>query len=92
MHSDELTFQLSTIKNDSRICLEKHLPNLKEKYSAMQSTFEKIARLEILVTRIKHDVDKVDKQLTQAENSAPSIDQTMQPLRALMKPSFIFVS
>jgi hypothetical protein len=65
---------------------------LKEKYSAMESTFEKIDRLEIMVTRIKHDVDKVEKQLIQAENSAPNIDQTLQPLRALMKPSFIFVS
>jgi hypothetical protein len=42
--------------------------------------------------RIKADMDKVEKQLADAESSLP-MDATLQPLRAFIKPSLnIFVS
>ncbi len=60
-------------------------------FSDLQTTFDKIDRLEIMVTRIKSDMDKVERQLIQAENTLP-VDPTLQPLRAFIKPAFIFVS
>ena len=88
---DEFEHLLEMVESDSQTCLLKHLPDLKEKYSAMQSTFDKIDRLEIMVVRIKSDMDKVDRQLIQAESTLP-VDNTLQPLRAFIKPTFIFVS
>ena len=88
---DEFEHLLEMVESDSETCLLKHLPNLKEKYSAMQPTFDKIDRLEIMVAWIKSDMDKVDRQLVKAESTLPA-DQTLQPLRAFMKPTFMFVS
>ena len=79
------------VENDSQICRIQHLAALKIKYGAVQKTFDKIDRLEIMVARIKADMDKVDRQLVDAEQTV-AVDATLQPLRALMKPSFIFVS
>ena len=52
---------------------------------------EKIDRVEVMVARIKSDMDKVERQLIEAESTVPA-DQTLQPLRAFIKPAFIFVS
>ena len=88
---DEFEHLLEMVENDSQICRIQHLAALKIKYGAVQKTFDKIDRLEIMVARIKADMDKVDRQLVDAEQTV-AVDATLQPLRALMKPSFIFVS
>ena len=88
---DEFEHLLEMVETDSQTCFNQHLPVLKKKYSDLQITFEKIDRLEVMVARIKSDMDKVERQLIEAESTVPA-DQTLQPLRAFIKPAFIFVS
>lgn len=64
---DEFDQLLSMSKNDTGFCLFKQMPAIQEKYHELEDVFKNIDSLKLMVTRIKNDMDKLDKELTEAE-------------------------
>lgn len=83
---DEFEQLLELCQSDANVVLFKHIPGMAEKFGQMQDTFEKIDKLEFMVATIKQDVDKMDKLLADAEDTAAV--QGGQQLRAFVP--FIF--
>ena len=73
-------------QNDTTTILFQRLPTLASKYQQMEKTFEKIDKLEYMVARIKEDMDKLDKQLTEAEATIEG-----GPLKAIMPMIFVSI-
>jgi hypothetical protein len=48
---DEFEHLLEMVNADTEVCLRQHLPVIQRKYVELQSTFDKIDRLEIMVAR-----------------------------------------
>ena len=78
-------------QSDANVCLFKHVPGLQTKFAEMQSVFDKIDRLEYMVSRVKNDMDKIDKQLNEAESTVDSANSAGTALKSIV-PAFIFVS
>lgn len=76
---DEFEQLLILSQSDANVCLFKHVPGLQTKFAEMQSVFEKVDRLEFMVARIKSDMDKVERQLGEAEATV----ETTMPAPAL---------
>jgi len=64
---DEFEQLLSMSKDETGICFFKQMPAIQEKYHEMQDVFRNIDNLKKMVHRIKNDMDKLDKELTDAE-------------------------
>ena len=58
---------LSMSKDDTGHCLFKQMPAIQENYHKMEPVFKNIDNLSLMVSRIKSDMDKLDKKLTEAE-------------------------
>ena len=83
---DEFEQLLVLSQSDANVCLFKHVPGLQTKFGEMQSVFEKIDRLEFMIARVKNDMDKIERQLSEAEST---VDEN-SALKSFVP--FIFVS
>jgi len=75
-------------QSDANVCLFKHVPGLETKFAEMQSVFDKIDRLEFMVARVKNDMDKVERQLSEAEASVESTTAGGTALKSINKIIF----
>jgi len=64
---DEFDQLLSMSKDETGICFFKQMPLIQETYKEMQPVFENIDNLKTMVDRIKADMNKLDKELSDAE-------------------------
>lgn len=64
---DEFDQLLSMSKDETGICFFKQMPLIQETYKEMQPVFENIDNLKTMVDRIKADMNKLDKELCDAE-------------------------
>jgi len=80
---EEFDQLLNMSKDETGVCFFKHMPAIQEKYQEMQPVFENIDNLKAMVDRIKSDMNKLDKELTEAEATVESA-----PIHSLM-PSII---
>jgi len=80
---DEFQQLLSMSKEETGICFFRQLPTIQEKYHELEYVFENIDNLKMMVNRIKSDMDRLDKELTEAE---PTVETA--PLQSLV-PSLI---
>jgi len=80
---EEFDQLLNMSKDETGVCFFKHMPAIQEKYREMQPVFENIDNLKAMVDRIKSDMNKLDKELTEAEATVES-----GPIHSLM-PSII---
>ena len=55
---------LSMSKNDTGFCLFKQMPAIQEKYHELEDVFKNIDNLKVMVSRVKDDMDKLDKELS----------------------------
>merc|ERR1739844_213697 len=76
-------------QRDSSTCLFKQMPQLSQKFEDMERVFDGIDRLERMVTRIKEDMDRVDRQLVEAEATVEGsgVLKNFVPLIFGQKPS-----
>ena len=80
---EEFDQLLNMSKDETGVCFFKQMPAIQEKYQEMQPVFENIDNLKAMVDRIKSDMNKLDKELTEAEATVESA-----PIHSLM-PSII---
>ena len=59
---------LESIRQDSTICVEEHLPAVIEKSRQIQKLYEDIDRIEVVVSTAKKSVDEMDVKVTEAES------------------------
>merc|ERR1712156_592118 len=85
---DEFEQLLILSQSDANVCLFKHVPGLQTKFAEMQSVFEKVDRLEFMVARVKNDMDKVERQLSEAEASVESTTAGGTALKSINKIIF----
>jgi len=64
---DEFDQLLSMSKDETGFCLFKQMPAIQEKFHELEDVFEKIDQLRLMINRIKSDMDKLDKELTETE-------------------------
>ena len=80
---EEFQQLLSMSKEETGICFFRQLPTIQEKYRQLEDVFETIDDLTVMVNRIKSDMNKVDKELIEAEATVET-----PPLQSLV-PSII---
>merc|ERR1719226_80272 len=66
---EEFEHLLEMQQRDSTTCLFKQMPQLSQRFEEMERVFDGIDRLELMVARIKEDMDRVDRQLVEAEST-----------------------
>lgn len=59
---------LESIRHDSAICLEEHLPAVIDKSRQIQKLYDEIDRIESAVAIVKKTVDEMDSKVTEAES------------------------
>lgn len=60
---------MESIRQDSAICLEEHLPAVVDKSRQIQKLYDDIDRIEAVVATVKKTVDDMDKKVTEAETA-----------------------
>merc|ERR1712037_641643 len=66
---EEFEHLLEMQQRDVATCLFKQMPQLSQKFEEMERVFDGIDRLELMVARIKGDMDRVDRKLVEAEST-----------------------
>ena len=64
---EEFDHLLNMSKEETGVCFFKQMPAIQEKYQEMQPVFENIDNLNAMVARIKSDMNKLEKELSEAE-------------------------
>eukprot|EP00094_Tigriopus_californicus_P010942 TCALIF_10556-PA protein Name:"Similar to BLOC1S4 Biogenesis of lysosome-related organelles complex 1 subunit 4 (Homo sapiens)" AED:0.03 eAED:0.03 QI:0/0.5/0.6/0.6/1/1/5/1508/168 len=78
---DEFQHLLAMSQNDTATCLFQQVPSITQSFPNVERIFHKIDRLEVMVAKIKTNMENMDKLLTQAENTvAGSGIRTFMPM------------
>jgi len=81
---DEFEQLMVLSQSDANVCLFKHVPGLQTKFTEMQSVFDKIDRLEFMVARVKNDMDKIERQLSEAESTVEPTTASGTALKSIV--------
>ena len=87
MRLNEFDHLLAMSQDETGHCLFRQMPLIQEKFKEMEKVFQKIDRLELMVNRVRSDVDNVDRQLLEAEATVESTASSSS-VQSLV-PSFI---
>ena len=89
---EEFEHLLEMHQGDAAVCLFKQMPRISQRYEEMEKVFDQVDRLEFMVARVKEDMDKVDRQLTEAEATVEGAGSGIMTLMPMIFVSIFYIT